>query len=304
MRDGVLAKDMPDAGRTPDPSHNILVIRNLRFTYPAGTVAIGDVSVAIARGSITGIVGPSGCGKSTLLYLVSGLLAPDCGTIERNVDPNRHPISMVFQQDTLLPWLSAAENVRLFARFRKHRVPGRVRRSLGRLTHTAASERTEEIDARVARLLELAHLADRASSYPYQLSGGMRRRLAFLSGVAPHSELLLLDEPFTAVDEPTRVGIHQDIWRILRMERITTLLVTHDLGEAITLCDRVLMLSGAPARIVGDYAMPFMGERVMLDLRASSTFLELYGRLWDDLSAQIKGSSTAPDSRGWPRVAD
>jgi NitT/TauT family transport system ATP-binding protein len=265
----------------------ILELRDLRFSYAGGIDVLDGVSLSIPTGGIVGIVGPSGCGKSTLLSLVAGLSTPTSGTIARQrVDPKRHPLSMVFQKDTVLPWLSVADNVRLFARFKRHG----GRSAMDRLRRRSGDQ---ELDDRVAELLTIGGLSDRADAYPYQLSGGMRRRLAFLTAVAADPEVLLLDEPFSSVDEPTRVGIHQDVFRIARMMNMSAMLVTHDLAEAITLCDRVVILSNRPARVATSYEIPFGEERQMLELRETKQYLELYGHLWHDLSQQIAAGRTA-----------
>jgi ABC-type nitrate/sulfonate/bicarbonate transport system ATPase subunit len=140
----------------------------------------------------------------------------------------------------------------------------------------------------VNELLVMVGLERFADAYPYQLSGGMRRRVAFLAGVAPDPQLLLLDEPFSSVDEPSRVEIHQQVHEVIRKQHTTTILVTHDLAEAVTLSDRVVILSAGPARVVADHPVPFGQEREMMELRNDPAFLELYGRLWEDLRAQIE----------------
>ena len=268
----------------------ILELRDLRFSYGGGIDVLDGVSLSIQTGGIVGIVGPSGCGKSTLLSLVAGLSTPTSGTIaRRRVDPSRHPLSMVFQKDTVLPWLTVADNVRLFAKFKRHR----ARPGLGGLRKRSGGQ---PLDDRVAELLTIGGLSDRADAYPYQLSGGMRRRLAFLTAVAADPEVLLLDEPFSSVDEPTRVGIHQDVFRIARMMNMSAMLVTHDLAEAITLCDRVVILSNRPARIATSYEIPFGEERQMLELRETKQYLELYGHLWHDLSQQIAAGHKASEA--------
>jgi NitT/TauT family transport system ATP-binding protein len=261
------------------------------FAYPDGTRAVDDLTFTIRSGSTVGIVGPSGCGKSTLLGLVAGLLRPSAGAItSRTPDPGRHPLSMVFQRETLLPWLTAAENVRMYAQFRGHRIPrSRLMRALDR----RRSKTSDELDERVETLLTSVGLGDSGDKYPYQLSGGMRRRLAFLAAVAPNPQVLLLDEPFSSVDEPTRVAIHQDVFRITRSMQMTTILVTHDLAEALSLCDRVIILTSRPARIAQDHAVDFGDDRVMLKLRETPDFLRLYARLWHDLSEQIEHANEA-----------
>ena len=250
----------------------LLAIEDVSFTYPSGTQALAGVSLDVHPGQVIGIVGPSGCGKSSLLALLAGIRKPTAGRVRWNVEPgdNRHPISMVFQKDTLLPWLTVEGNVRLFFKLNRSRRAG--------------------TDERIEELLKLAGLADFRRAYPYQLSGGMRRRVAFITAMAAMPRLLLLDEPFSSLDEPTRVAIHQDVLRIVRRTHTTVILVTHDLAEAVSLCHDVVILTARPGRVATRHAIPFGEERDVLALRQRSDFLELYGRLWHDLSIQIERS--------------
>lgn len=249
------------------------MLKDVGFTYPTGTVALDRLSLTIPKGQVTGIVGPSGCGKSTMLNLLAGLAEPTNGSIELMVDRagSRHDVAMVFQQDTLLPWLTVTENVALYYRFhRKARCP--------------------QVDDEIRHLVRMIGLEQFANAYPSQLSGGMRRRVAFLAGVAPMPQLLLLDEAFSSVDEPTRVIIHQEVLGIVRRLKMTTVLVTHDLAEAISLSDQVVIFTARPGQVFATYEIPFGAERNVLGLRDRPEFLEIYGQLWHDLSAQIKGS--------------
>jgi NitT/TauT family transport system ATP-binding protein len=253
----------------------LLAVEDVDFAYPGGTPVLDRLSISVPQGSITGVVGPSGCGKSTLLALISGLLAPNRGRVawaSDADDPNRHPLTMMFQKDTLLPWLTVEDNVGLHFRLAKS--------PLGR----------EQQKERIAELIRLAGLQGAERKFPYQLSGGMRRRTAFLASVAPHPRTLLLDEPFSALDEPTRIGIHQDIFDIVRREGITVLLITHDLGEAISLSDQVLVLSAQPASVFRRFDIPFGEKRNFLELRESAQFLEMYGHVWEQLAVQIQRS--------------
>lgn len=253
------------------PQDLTLRLRGVSYRYPAGTEALRRVDLDVPRGELVGIVGPSGCGKSTLLQVIAGFAPPSEGEVVRPAPtPGRHPMAMVFQKDTVLPWLTVAKNV-------------------GLAFHLARRRRRSAADAEmVDRLLEMGGLSDVRDAYPYQLSGGMRRRVAFLSSVAAHPELLLLDEPFSALDEPTKVGIHQSIHEIMREFGISGILVTHDIQEAITLCDEVVVLTRRPGTVAARHRTPFESERVMLELRERPEFLNLYGRLWHDLSQQIK----------------
>lgn len=270
-----------------------VTFEDVHFAYEDGTKVVDGISLRIETGTTVGIVGPSGCGKSTLLGLVAALLQPTSGFVERRApEAGRHPLAMVFQRETLLPWLTAEENVRMYALFGTHGIP---RSRLARALSRSGSEKSRLLDSRVGRLLESVGLADAGKKYPYQLSGGMRRRLAFLTAVAPDPQILLLDEPFSSVDEPTRVAIHQDVYRITRSMGMTTVLVTHDLAEAVSLCDRVVILTNRPTRIARDLTIDFGPDRVMMELRETPTFLELYGKLWHDLRAQIAASDAVPE---------
>lgn len=248
-------------------------IEDVAFEYPTGVLALSGLDMSIARGSSVAVVGPSGCGKSTLLQLLAGLRTPTSGRITWPAfPPGVHPMTVVFQTDTLLPWLTAAENVGLY--YRVGRTGKRVDKDAAR--------------ARVDALLEMVGLRDFGRSYPYQLSGGMRRRIAFLAAVAPEPAVLLLDEPFSSLDEPTRVTIHQDVLRIMSELDTTVVLVTHDLAEAITLCDEVVILTSRPGRVLNRHRVPFdRAGRNAIELRHSREFLDLYALLWEELGSQI-----------------
>ncbi|HEV7679855.1 MAG TPA: ABC transporter ATP-binding protein [Candidatus Dormibacteraeota bacterium] len=257
-------------------------IEGVGYEYPTGVLALSDLDLSIPTGSSVAVVGPSGCGKSTLLQLLAGLRAPTSGHIDWPAfPPGVHPMTVVFQTDTLLPWLTAEENVGLYFKV------GRAGRRVGR----AAAR------ARVDALLKMVGLQDFARAYPYQLSGGMRRRIAFLTAVAPQPAVLLLDEPFSSLDEPTRVTIHQDVLRIMSELDMTVVLVTHDLAEAITLCDDVVILTARPGRVLNRHRVPFdRTGRNAIELRHSREFLDLYALLWEELGSQI--FTTSPDQQG------
>ena len=253
----------------------LLQVDDVRFAYPGAATVLDGVDISVPEGSITGVVGPSGCGKSTLLALLAGLLQPDSGRLTWSADrvqPPRHPLTMMFQKDTLLPWLTVEDNIGLHFRLK----PSGLDRDAQK--------------ARIAELIQLAGLQGAERKFPYQLSGGMRRRTAFLASVAPHPRVLLLDEPFSALDEPTRIGIHQDIFHIVKREGITVLLITHDLGEAISLSDQVLILTAQPARVFRRFDIGFGKQRDFLGLRESPEFLALYGQVWEQLAVQIQRS--------------
>jgi NitT/TauT family transport system ATP-binding protein len=271
------------AGATvPAPAASALVaLEEVSFAYPDGPPVLDRISLTIPEGAIVAIVGPSGCGKSTLLSIIAGLMQADRGRLAWAPDqtvPARHPLTMMFQKDTLLPWLTVRDNVGLCFKMQASPPPRQQQRE------------------RIQALIRLAGLEGSEDHYPYQLSGGMKRRTAFLSAVAPRPRALLLDEPFSALDEPTRIGIHQDIFDIVKRDRIGALLITHDLGEAISLSDHLLVLTARPATICARYDIPFGDGRRMLGLRDHPEFLELYGEVWHQLSAQIQRST----ARGAP----
>ncbi|WP_155352273.1 ABC transporter ATP-binding protein [Acrocarpospora macrocephala] len=265
--------------------------RNVGYRYPSGLHAIDGLDLSIAGGQSIGIVGPSGCGKSTVLSLIAGLREAQAGDILVRPDQSgRHLLSMVFQKDTVLPWLTVEQNVKLHYSFKKG--SGERRRGLSR----------RAIDQRIRELIAMVHLEGFEKAYPYQLSGGMRRRVAVLTSVAAFPQILLLDEPFSAIDEPSRVAIHQDVFDIVRELGITTVLVTHDLAEAASMCDQVYIMGPRPTSVFSKHEIPFGPERDMMTLRESADFLDLYSRLWRDLHLQIDASheseSTRDDAEG------
>jgi ABC-type nitrate/sulfonate/bicarbonate transport system ATPase subunit len=255
----------------------LMEVDGVGFSYSDGLRAVGDVSFDVQRGEIVTIIGPSGCGKSTLLRMLSGLREPTDGQIGRApIARDRLPCTMVFQEETLLPWLRVKDNVALGSRFNGNRLSR---------AHRAAA------DARAHDLLRMVGLSDFANSWPSKLSGGMKRRVAVLTALAPTPELLLLDEPFSALDEPTRIGVHRDVYALLRQCDMSAVLVTHDLSEAITFSDRVLLLSRAPSRIVKEYSVPFPRERDMFDMRRLPEYQALYATIWKDFEVELKATT-------------
>ena len=197
---------------------------------------LDDLALSVSRGEVVGLVGPSGCGKSTLLELVCGLSEPSEGRVEAcgSTDPARRLASCAYmpQRDLLLPWLSAIDNAALAPR------------------NAGASKRASREQA--APLFDRFGLADFAQARPDELSGGMRQRVAFLRTLLAGKPLLLLDEPFAALDAITRGEMQEWLAGALISESRTVLLVTHDVEEALYLCDRVVVLSARPARVVGE----------------------------------------------------
>jgi NitT/TauT family transport system ATP-binding protein len=266
----------PSAPQRPETGAEepVVQVHNLTYAFPGSDPVLQDLSIDFRPGSITSIIGPSGCVKSTLLYLLAGIYQPISGGIQwSESDQNRVPITMMFQKDTLLPWLTAAKNVELYSVVGRHKPP------------------KSEAKQRVKELLELAGLTAAADRYPHQLSGGMRRRAMFLSAIAPSPRVVLLDEPFSSLDEPTRISIHQDVREIAHKADITVILVTHDLAEAVSMSDDVVVMAAHPGRIVRHETIDLGDERDMFSLREDPRFLELYGDLWHGLKSQIRGDA-------------
>jgi sulfonate transport system ATP-binding protein len=200
-------------------------------------VALDGLDLTVEQGSFVCLLGASGCGKSTLLNIVAGLDAPTRGTIEIH---GGRP-TLIFQEAALMPWLTARENVELALRFRGVR----------------GAERRE----RASELLERVHLTGFDGKRPHELSGGMRQRVAIARALAQEARIVLLDEPFGALDAITRDLLHAELERIWREAGLTILFVTHNVREAVRLGQRVVLLSSRPGRAVADFPVDIQGER-------------------------------------------
>ena len=208
----------------------MLRLDHLHKQFDTGVVALADVSLRVQPAEIVALVGTSGCGKSTLLRLVAGLDVPTSGQIFINDEALAGPnaaVGVVFQEPRLMPWLSVRDNVRFG------------------LAHLAGSEQ----EARTAAVLARVGLSDFADALPRQLSGGMAQRVAIARALVARPQLLLLDEPFSALDPFTKMDLQEHLLRIWADDRPTLLLVTHDLEEALVLADRIVVLRGHPGRI-------------------------------------------------------
>jgi NitT/TauT family transport system ATP-binding protein len=230
---------------------------------------LGGVDLAVAPGEFVGIVGPSGSGKSTIFNCIAGLVAPTSGTVALDDVPVRGPsrdVAYMLQKDLLLPWRTALDNVTLGLEIRGH---GRA----------AARALAQESFARYG-------LGGREDAYPRQLSGGMRQRVALIRTLVVEPRLVMLDEPFSALDYQTRLLLQTDVARIVREKGCTTILVTHDIEEAVALCDRVVVLGGSPARIIAEHrvALTLDGPRTPLAAREAPEFGPLHRRIWAELT--------------------
>jgi len=240
--------------------------------------ALVRTSLSVAPGEFVAIVGPSGCGKTTLLNLVGGLLLPTKGQVlvgSRAPRAGTPGLGYLFARDGLLPWRSAAGNIAL---------PLELRGS-------SRKEREE----RVAAVLAVVGLQDFANSHPAQLSQGMRQRVALARMLVTEPTTLLMDEPFAALDAQTRLLMHLHFLAIWERQRSTVLLITHDLGEAITLADRVIVFSRRPGRIKGEYRVDIPRPRRVADLQANAHYHDLYRQIWKVLEEEL----IAGDGDGW-----
>jgi NitT/TauT family transport system ATP-binding protein len=228
--------------------------------------ALEDISLTVAAGRFVVIVGPSGCGKTSLLMMLAGLRRPSVGDIRcagqpiRDPDPER--IGVVFQEASLFPWLSALDNVEFPLALR----------------HTERGERRR----RASAMLELVGLAGFDARYPHELSGGMKQRVAIARGLVQDPPVLLMDEPFAALDEQTRMTMGHELLRIWSQTNKTVVFVTHSLTEAVYLADEVLVMSARPGRIID--RIPVTLERPRrYDMMATEAFGRLRDRIWQQI---------------------
>jgi NitT/TauT family transport system ATP-binding protein len=240
----------------------------MRFVEASGRslTAVQDVSLAVRDREVVSLIGPSGCGKSTLLNIGSGLYSPSEGQAfvdgERVEGPNSH-VAFMLQKDLLLPWRTVAENVMLGVEIQG--VP--------------AAERKQRAQA----LLENLNLAEFSGHFPHQLSGGMRQRVALARTLAVDPSVLLLDEPFSAVDAQTRMVLQHELAQTLQRAGKTALLITHDLIEAVTLSDRVLVMSRRPGRIIEEMRIDLPHRDKPIARRHQPRISDYVGRLMDRL---------------------
>ena len=248
----------------------------LRFGDERRVPSVLDrLDLDVAAGEFLCIVGPTGCGKSSLLNLLAGLALPSSGEILLNGVPLRglnRQAGYLFQTDALLPWRNARDNVAAGLEFRGSR-------------RSEARRVAEDWLARVG-------LAEAAHRYPHELSGGMKKRVALAQMLAIDPQLLLLDEPFSALDVQTRAAMENELLRLWSAERRTVVFITHDLEEAIALGDRVVVLSAGPgSHIVGDYQVTLPRPREVEEIRLTPAFIELRRQIWALLREQVQLSS-------------
>ena len=253
----------------------VVEINNLGITYHTleeETEALQNINLDIYHNEIIGVVGPSGCGKSTLLSIISGLIKPTRGQVRVNgniVDKPLKNAGYMFQKDQLFEWRNILDNVVIGLEIQ------------GKLD--------EESKGVAKELLHSYGLGDFVKSYPYQLSGGMRQRVALIRTLLLEPDLLLLDEPFSALDYQTRLAISDEIGTILKKEEKTAIMVTHDIAEAISMSDRVVVLSNRPGTIkrIFDIELTCSGCKTPLKSRESPEFRYYFNEIWKELDIHV-----------------
>lgn len=241
----------------------ILELQNIDMVFfqPKSILHVLDkINLTVDSGQIVGLLGPSGSGKSTILNLISGLLTPTDGQIIQN-----GRIGYMFQQDHLLDWRNIYDNILLGLE----------------IQHKLTSENLSRID----ELLHKYDLWHFRKNYPHELSGGMRQRAALIRTLATNPDILLLDEPFSALDFQTRLSVSGDIYRIIKNEQKAALLVTHDISEAISMADIIYVLSSRPAQIkaIHQINLTLSNERTPLSARKAHEFQDYFDLIWKEL---------------------
>lgn len=256
---------------------NILELKNISYSYHSlhgETKALDRITFGVREGEFIAVVGPSGCGKSTLLSIIAGLLPAEDGTIlVNNPDGSLHypRVGYMLQREHLFEWRSIYKNVILGLE----------------INHMLTPERLEYVDS-LLRDYDLEKFKDKR---PSELSGGMKQRAALIRTLALEPELLLLDEPFSALDYQTRLQVSADISRIIRAEKKTALLITHDLSEAISIADRVIVLSSRPATIKIQIPIRLtLPDDSMLAARNAPEFKSYFNLLWEELQDDTAGT--------------
>jgi len=252
---------VPGAPARPQSSAAIQISEvSKAFGHGSSTLlALDRISLTVATGEFVCLIGASGCGKSTLLSLVAGLDTPSAGRI----DTSGRRVALMFQEPALFPWLTAARNVELALR--------------------ASGVGKAERRRRAAELLDVVHLGGFGGKRPHELSGGMRQRVALARALAQDADVLLMDEPFGALDAMTRDLLHDELDRICTERKLTVLFVTHNVREAVRLGTRVVVLSSRPGRVIDEFAVPIQGPR-RID---SAPVAELAGEITDRLREEM-----------------
>lgn len=243
--------------------NNLLIIKNLEksyYTIDGEVIAIKDLSMEVKDGEFIAIVGPSGCGKSTLFSILCGIENKTRGSIEL---PKNSKFSYMLQQDCLFDWLNILDNCLIGLKVK--------------------NQVTKENKEKVINLLKTYGLEDFIYKYPKNLSGGMRQRVALIRTLATDPDILLLDEAFSALDYQTRLMVSDDVYRIIKKEKKTAIMITHDISEAIAMANRVIILSNRPASIKKDININLTNCSTPIENRKCKEFVKYYDEIWKEL---------------------
>ncbi|WP_326645314.1 ABC transporter ATP-binding protein [Streptosporangium sp. NBC_01755] len=246
--------------------------------YGRELLALDQVTLSVDRGEFVCLLGASGCGKSTLLNLVAGLDRPTAGEI----DTRDARIAMMFQEPALFPWLTVSGNIELALR----------------VTSSGRNTTKKERRARAAELLEIVHLADFGGKRPHELSGGMRQRVALARALAQDADVLLMDEPFGALDAMTRDLLHDELERIWRERELSVLFVTHNVREAVRLGDRVVLLSSRPGKVIEDFPVTLPRPRRTDSAEVAEPASTITDRLRQEVLRHAKPAARPPVGAG------
>jgi NitT/TauT family transport system ATP-binding protein len=269
---------MTAAGAHPAPAR--IVLEDLTKTFGGGRAqlvpAVDKVSFQVHQGEFVALIGPSGCGKSTILNMIAGLIPITGGTIridghEVAFGKPTPKAGYVFQRDTVYPWRTVKRNIGLGLELRK----------------LPKAEREIEVE----RMVDRAGLAGFENAFPITLSGGMRQRVSLMRTLIMRPEILLMDEPFGALDTHTKLEMHRFLLQLWDEEKQTVLFITHDLGEALTLSDRIVVLSARPGRIKDIFDVPFARPRDAVTLRETAEYSALFSRIWHSLGEEFRKTS-------------
>ena len=249
---------------------------SMHFFHRDGVLPVlNDISLSLAPGEIAAMLGPSGCGKSTVLNILSGLLEPTGGSVVCKGN-----IGYMFQRDHLLDWRTIYDNVMIGLEVQKKK------------------QKPEKLEMQISRAEELLltyGLWEFRNRYPAELSGGMRQRAALIRTLAVNPDILLLDEPFSALDSQTRLMVSEDIYKIIRQEEKAAILVTHDISEAISFADTIYMLTGRPADVRSVYHLHLTtdGDRTPLNARKAPEFQQYFTTLWEEMMEDARDRRTS-----------
>lgn len=247
----------------------LIDLQNIAKTYGSGTLALRNVSTSIAQGSFVSLLGPSGCGKSTLLRIIAGLIVPSAGQVHWAGEGGARPsdIGFVFQDATLMPWANVFDNVYLPLKLR--------------------GKTPKDVAPQIADALARVGLSDFAKAYPRELSGGMKMRVSIARALVTRPPILLMDEPFAALDEFTREKLDDDLLALWQAENWTVIFVTHSIYESVYLSERVLVMGARPGRILHDVAInaPYPRDRTF---RTTPSYIQRCSEISDALRHDVE----------------